>query len=41
VVSYEDWRRVDAAEVARGALAGKPREMFVRIAELLDVLEVK
>jgi ferredoxin--NADP+ reductase len=41
VVSYDDWRRVDAAEVARGALAGKPREKFVRIAEMLDVLEDK
>ena len=41
VVSYDDWRRVDAAEVERGARAGKPREKFVRIAEMLEVLEDK
>ncbi len=39
VVSYEDWRRIDAAEVARGAAVGKPREKFVRVDEMLAVLE--
>ncbi|MDH4037932.1 MAG: FAD-dependent oxidoreductase [Candidatus Krumholzibacteria bacterium] len=39
VVSYEDWRCIDAAEVARGAAVGKPREKFVRVDEMLAVLE--
>ena len=38
-VSYEDWRAIDAAEVARGAGAGKPREKFTRIPEMLGVLD--
>lgn len=39
VVSYEDWRRIDAAEIARGKAVGKPREKFVTVAEMLAVLE--
>ncbi len=39
VVGWEQWRRIDAAEVARGAEAGKPREKFTRIAEMLDILQ--
>ena len=38
VVSYADWQRIDAAEIARGAAAGKPREKFTRLDEMLDVL---
>ncbi len=38
-VSYADWRAIDAAEVARGAAAGKPREKFTRIEEMLAVLD--
>ncbi|MDE0219319.1 MAG: FAD-dependent oxidoreductase [Spirochaetaceae bacterium] len=38
-ISYEDWRAIDAAEVARGAAAGKPREKFTRIEEMLAVLD--
>jgi ferredoxin--NADP+ reductase len=38
VVSYADWRRIDAAEVARGAAAGKPREKFVTVGEMLRVV---
>ena len=38
-VSYEDWRAIDAAEVSRGAAAGKPREKFTRIPEMLGVLD--
>jgi len=38
-ISYEDWRSIDAAEVARGAAAGKPREKFTRIQEMLAVLD--
>lgn len=38
VVSYADWQRIDAAEIARGAAEGKPREKFTRTDEMLDVL---
>jgi ferredoxin--NADP+ reductase len=39
VVSWADWRRIDAAEVAAGAAAGKPREKFTRVEEMVGVLE--
>jgi ferredoxin--NADP+ reductase len=39
IVSYEDWRRIDAAEVERGAVVGKPREKFLSIEEMLGVLQ--
>jgi ferredoxin--NADP+ reductase len=39
VVSWADWRRIDAAEVAAGAAAGKPREKFTRVAEMVGALE--
>ncbi len=35
VVSFEGWLRIDAAEVARGAVLGKPREKLVDVAEML------
>jgi ferredoxin--NADP+ reductase len=38
VVSYPDWCRIDAAEVARGAVAGKPREKFVDVGEMLSAV---
>ena len=38
-VSYEDWGIIDAAEVSRGTAAGKPREKFTRIPEMLDILD--
>jgi len=41
VVSYHDWRKVDAAEVERGAAVGKPREKFVSVADMLGVLGAK
>jgi ferredoxin--NADP+ reductase len=37
VVDYDAWRAIDAAEVARGAAAGKPREKFVNVEEMLAV----
>ena len=37
-VSYADWRRIDAAEIERGAANGKPREKFTRIEEMLNAL---
>lgn len=36
VISYEDWRRIDAAEVKRGERVGKPREKFTTIEEMID-----
>ncbi len=37
VVSYAQWRAIDAAEAARGAAVGKPREKFVDVDEMLSV----
>ena len=39
VVSFEDWRRIDAAEIERGRATGKPREKFATVAEMLAVLD--
>ena len=39
-VSVEDWMKIDALEVARGQPAGKPREKFTRVAEMLQCLNV-
>ena len=39
VVTFEDWTKIDQAEIARGANAGKPREKFTRIEEMLDLLD--
>ncbi|MDT8436563.1 MAG: FAD-dependent oxidoreductase [Gemmatimonadota bacterium] len=38
-VTFEDWRRIDAAETERGAREGRPRVKFVRVEEMLRVLE--
>jgi NADPH-dependent glutamate synthase beta subunit-like oxidoreductase len=39
LVSWADFRAIDAAEVQRGAASGKPREKFTSVEELLE--EVK
>ncbi|MGH7898739.1 MAG: NADP oxidoreductase, partial [Candidatus Binatia bacterium] len=39
VVSFDDFRRLDAAEVARGKPAGKPREKLATVAEMLALLD--
>lgn len=39
IVSYPDWTAIDAAEKRRGALLGKPREKFVRIADMLAAMD--
>ncbi|MDO8580606.1 MAG: FAD-dependent oxidoreductase [Candidatus Omnitrophota bacterium] len=36
VVSFEDWKKIDAAEVERGEKLGKPREKFVTIQGMLS-----
>jgi ferredoxin--NADP+ reductase len=38
VVELADWLTIDAAERSRGQQAGKPREKFTRIAEMLDTI---
>ena len=35
VIGYEDWRKIDAAEIKRGEAVGKPREKFVTVQEML------
>ncbi len=39
IVEFNDWRRIDSEEVARGEALGKPREKFTRVSEMLSVLE--
>ncbi len=38
VISYADWRKIDAAEIERGKAKDKPREKFTKISEMLAVL---
>jgi hypothetical protein len=35
VVSYTDWRRIDAEEQRRGIASGKPREKITRVSDML------
>ena len=37
VVTYDDWQKIDAAEIKRGQPKGKPREKFTRVAEMLGL----
>ncbi|MBZ0102689.1 MAG: NADP oxidoreductase, partial [Thermoanaerobaculia bacterium] len=37
-VSYPDWLKIDAAEVERGERDGRPRNKFIRVAEMLEAL---
>lgn len=37
-VTFSDWEKIDAAEVARGKLAGKPREKIVDLQEMLQLI---
>jgi ferredoxin--NADP+ reductase len=38
-VSYENWLRIDAEEIARGTPKGKPREKLTRVADMLSLLD--
>lgn len=38
VVSYADWQKIDAAEVARGQEVGKPREKFTSVEDMLAAI---
>lgn len=35
VVTFDDWRRIDAEEIKRGAQCGKPREKYISVPEML------
>lgn len=39
LVTFEDWQRLDAIEVARGARRGAPRDKFVDVEAMLSTLE--
>lgn len=38
-INYDEWRKIDAAEVERGQPKQKPREKFTYVNEMLTVLE--
>jgi len=38
VVSFADWRKIDAAEIERGQSVGKPRDNFTAVDEMLALL---
>lgn len=38
VVTFADWKKIDAAEIERGVKIGKPREKFVRITGMLSAI---
>ena len=35
VISFEDWQKIDSAEIERGNKVGKPREKFTKIEEMI------
>ncbi|MBP8947553.1 MAG: FAD-dependent oxidoreductase [Candidatus Promineofilum sp.] len=39
VVTYDDWRRLDALELSHGKEQGRPRIKFTRVADMLAALE--
>jgi len=39
VVSFDDWKKIEAAEIARAGDSGRPREKFVTVPEMLKVLD--
>lgn len=38
VISFTDWKKIDAAEMERGTRLGKPREKFVTLREIVSIL---
>ena len=38
LVTFSDWRKIDAAEIERGRLQGKPRDNFTSVAQMLATL---
>lgn len=39
IISFDDWKKIDAEEIKRGEIVGKPREKFVTIGEMIKVLD--
>lgn len=39
VVTFADWKKIDAAEIERGLKLGKPREKFIHTKGMLDALD--
>ena len=38
VVTFDDWRRLDVEEKAKGAAVGKPREKVTGVKDMLDIM---
>ena len=38
VVTFENWKTIDAAEIQRGSILGKPREKFASILGMLSTV---
>ncbi len=38
VVTFADWKKIDAAEIERGTKLGKPREKFARVTGMLSAI---
>ncbi len=38
-ISFEDWTKLDALEISKGESVGKPREKFVRLADIFKALD--
>ncbi len=38
-IGFEDWKKIDAAEIARGEPTGKPREKYTSTGEMLALLD--
>ena len=39
VVSYTDWKQIDAAEIANGEAKGKSREKFTSVSDMLACIK--
>lgn len=40
-IRFEDWKKIDAAEIKRGEPLGKPREKFTTVAEMMACLDMR
>ena len=38
VITFQDWKKIDTAEIKRGEAIGKPREKFVSVGEMLALV---
>ena len=39
VITYEDWKKIDAAEITKGAAENRPRVKFTSVEEMLSILD--